>query len=318
MQMLCPECMGPLEMIDGGRARCTVHGGQYEVLFSRWVPAQAAAAGEVDQRGKPPAAPGRVAAPCPSCGREWRVSAEHVGKTVRCKDCQAAFVIAVPQSEPEAYAVAPEACKKHPGVTADYSCGVCGAPICKTCAFAQPNGQQFCPDCVAGGRRAGPAAVVDFSERGRLRGKECVNHPGVPAAHFCKACNAAVCETCTFKFPGNVYVCPACAASPSSALGPKQTKYLIGSFVCAVLAMLAVALMFIMIPAAQGGGEAEALGAVMVFVVLGLSITGTALSAAARIPRQPTPVAVWIALIWNMILLVGVVLLCLVGALMGA
>jgi len=313
MQMLCPECMGPLEMIDAGRARCTLHGGQYRVLFSRWVPAQPVFAPKAEPAGNPPAESGTVIGTCPSCGHKWRAMAEHVGKTARCSKCQTTFPIQRPQTEPEVHVVA-EFCGKHPEVKADHSCRGCGTPICNTCTFVQPNGERLCPDCAVAARRTVPPVMPDFS----LQGKQCVNHPGVAAACFCRSCDAPVCETCTFKFPGNVHVCPSCAASPRTELGARQTKYLVGSFVCAVVATLLVAFTFFLLPQQQTQKEAEVIGTVVVFAVIGLSIAGTALSTAARIPRQPTPVGVWVALAWNVMLLAGMVLLCLAGALMGA
>src|SRR4051812_8854734 len=36
MELICPECMGTLETTDGKSARCTVHGGEFQILFSRW------------------------------------------------------------------------------------------------------------------------------------------------------------------------------------------------------------------------------------------------------------------------------------------
>jgi hypothetical protein len=35
MDMLCPECMGLMATTDGQNARCTVHGGQYRIMFTR-------------------------------------------------------------------------------------------------------------------------------------------------------------------------------------------------------------------------------------------------------------------------------------------
>ena len=49
-----------------------------------------------------------------------------------------------------------------------------------------------------------------------------------------------------------------------------------------------------------------------------MTIPGAALSVSARAPGRATPVAAWIALAWNLLLMGLMLLLCLVGLLMGA
>src|SRR2546430_3237079 len=39
MELLCPQCMGTLETVDGKSARCITHGGEFQILFSPWQPA---------------------------------------------------------------------------------------------------------------------------------------------------------------------------------------------------------------------------------------------------------------------------------------
>lgn len=46
MELICPECLGALAIQNGDKVRCTVHGGQYQVLYLRQavpppLPAQA-------------------------------------------------------------------------------------------------------------------------------------------------------------------------------------------------------------------------------------------------------------------------------------
>ncbi len=213
MELVCPECMGPLATTDGKTARCTIHGGRYEILFSRSTPV----------------ADGRAAA------REaWSPSD--------------------PWTEPVSPARA--------------SLGV-----------------------------------------------PCIKHPAVDAMHRCRSCGAPICETCAFKFPGGVVVCPACAASPKSSLSPKRRTYLVLSFICATIATLFLGVVFsgALSNHVLNQHDAEALGVVILLVVLGTTIPGIALAASARLPRRPAPIAVWIASIWNILLLGGFFLLMLIG-----
>ncbi len=39
-------------------------------------------------------------------------------------------------------------CQSHPEIDAEFLCHRCGAPVCKTCAFAFENNIYICPSCV--------------------------------------------------------------------------------------------------------------------------------------------------------------------------
>jgi hypothetical protein len=52
------------------------------------------------------------------------------------------------------------------------------------------------------------------------------------------------------------------------------------------------------------------------FAVLAASIVGSSLSSAARLTGRPTPLWLWIAMVWNLLYAVGFVVLGFVGALM--
>ncbi|MFO1512094.1 MAG: hypothetical protein U1F83_04130 [Verrucomicrobiota bacterium] len=64
-------------------------------------------------------------------------------------------------------------------------------------------------------------------------------------------------------------------------------------------------------------GAEMAFGLVLLLFVGLPSIIGTALGMSVRRPGGPNSVGVWIALVWNALLLCGLVLLIVVGNLMG-
>lgn len=116
MKMVCPDCLGPLVSADGKTARCTLHGGQYQVLFVV---------------GDPVAAPPPLPAPV-----ERTVPAE-------------ADTIALAPPAPVAAGGPPaRPCAFHASNPATATCHMCGLPVCPTCAFVFPTGLCCCPACA--------------------------------------------------------------------------------------------------------------------------------------------------------------------------
>jgi hypothetical protein len=120
MEMLCPECMGAMVSTDGQTARCTVHGGEYRVLFSR----------------QPIAAPATVPATPP----EWEPGIAADDSTLP---------VITDQPDMAAAQVCAMRCLQHPNVAAVQVCKSCGAPMCGTCDFLLPGNIHVCPRCVA-------------------------------------------------------------------------------------------------------------------------------------------------------------------------
>jgi hypothetical protein len=274
MEMLCPECMGTLVTLDGQAAVCTTHNGKFQILFSHWKP--------------PPPPP--------------------------------------PDSAPAVeYRLAPGAvCIQHPHVTAAFACRDCGAAVCNVCAFTESDGSAFCPSCtgrrVSLGRFAGAAATMAPSllvaTATRLPdGVRCVQHPNVTATAQCRSCGAFMCVTCDFELPGGLHVCPACAAAPKTTLSPKRKGLLIGSFALAVWSTLGMAVLLSgaladMIKTKEG--EA-ALGVALSLLLLIPSIIGLALGFSAMDRRLVNGPAIWIAVVWNGMILAAFLLLSVIG-----
>ena len=110
MYMICPDCRGAMVPVNEKTARCTVHGGTYSIVFSRY----------------------RY---IPSTG----VSAPVEGS--------APAILS--QTELVSLAPPGLMCYSHPGVSAAQYCSHCGVPMCKLCTFTTPNGTHLCPVCIA-------------------------------------------------------------------------------------------------------------------------------------------------------------------------
>lgn len=283
MEMICPDCLGRLVMQDRQSAHCTVHGGDYQVLFSRWQPAPVT----------PPPAPSVLAV-------EPAMSA----------------------------ATTTGYCGQHPTVAAEYSCVRCGAEICFTCAFLQTDGSQLCSTCASAGQPSEPrltlAPYVPLAPRAAVVllevpvGVRCVQHPDQQACFQCKLCGAFLCQTCDFPAAGGYHVCPPCATAPRTGLSSRRRKLVIWSYVLAVWATLATAVLLsgLLESLAETENEEEALGGLLTFGLLIPAIVGLALGCSAFDRRLNNPMSVWVAAIWNGLIAVLFILLCIIGLMM--
>jgi len=204
------------------------------------------------------------------------------------------------------------ACAQHPGTPADYACRDCGTPICGVCSFDQPDGSHLCPNCAQRrtvfGTPAAPVAPIFPA------GVHCVQHPHLAATAQCKSCGGFMCDTCKFELPGGIVICPTCAANPRTSLTGKQKLKLIGSYAAAIWCTLVMGAMFagaFRSLAKDPGGE-QALGFLLMIILLAPAIAGVSLGVASM-RRHATPISVWIATIWNSVILGGFLLLCIVG-----
>jgi hypothetical protein len=65
--------------------------------------------------------------------------------------------------------------------------------------------------------------------------------------------------------------------------------------------------------AANSKAGAEAVGMAMMFLVLVPAIIGMSLGFSAKDRNQANPISLWVALIWNIIIIACFLLLCLIG-----
>lgn len=196
-------------------------------------------------------------------------------------------------------------CAQHPSVVADRVCASCGTPLCGTCAFPADGGQSLCVNCIGQPRTPGYGPVVV--------GAKCINHPAVDAVARCTSCSAPVCRTCDFVFDGDLHVCPNCATRTEAPLSPKRRKNLIISFVLAGVATLSTFVFFVAAVAVTDEAALEAMGAMLMFLGFGPSAIGMGLGLAVRDRRLSTPPVAWVAIVWNGLVLAGLIALVCFG-----
>ncbi len=286
MEMLCPECLNPLKVRDGKTALCSRHG-EFRILFMRGqqvtlpsLQPSVAVGGEAlpDEQPEPP-------------------------------DLVTAVAVENPYRAPDQQQ---QVCSRHPHTPTQHNCAVCETAVCMVCAFPQPNGTLLCPDCVLRSRptRAVPQEVPE--------GVMCSRHPEVQAVYYCRCCRQPTCATCDFTMPGDVHVCPECATRTDQRLSPGRKKLLGWAFALAIWCTLGLAVMLSGVLAqalAEPGGE-EALGALLWIVVYLPAMIGTALSFSAFDRRLRNPPVMWVAAIWNTLILAVLILLTIVGLMM--
>jgi hypothetical protein len=202
-------------------------------------------------------------------------------------------------------------CAAHPNVPTSTVCARCGVAICDTCAFAGQSGRKICVNCapLESATFAEPAAPVVPP------GTCCLQHPAVAATQRCKLCGAFMCATCDFTMPGDVHVCPVCATAPRPALSPRRRKYMIGSFVLAAISTAGMALVMsgVFAHTVHSTDDLQALGMFFMLIVLVPSLAGMGMGFSAIDKRLTNPMSLWIATIWNLVIVGGFLLLCLIG-----
>ncbi len=147
-------------------------------------------------------------------------------------------------------------------------------------------------------------------------GMRCVQHPAVLATQQCQSCGAYMCATCDFALPGGMHLCPACATKPQTGLSAKRKHALIASFAIAVWCTVGMGMLlagtftgYVKTP-----GDRQVLGVLLSLTLLLPSIVGLALGLGSIDRRLANPQALWIATIWNGLILAAFLLLCVIGA----
>jgi B-box zinc finger protein len=205
-------------------------------------------------------------------------------------------------------------CARHPEVPAAFCCQRCGTPTCATCAFSQPDGDVLCPDC-ASGRMLG---IVTRPAAAALASLRCPRHPEIPAVERCANCQSPVCGTCDFAFEGGLHFCPACATGSSSqAVSGKRKGQVFLSYGLALFATLSFFGLMIAAASTSSKKDSEALGALLGVLTLIPTVIGVGVGIGSIDRRLINPWWVWGAAVWNGMILAGMILLMVVGAVSG-
>lgn len=146
-------------------------------------------------------------------------------------------------------------------------------------------------------------------------GAMCAQHPKVQATQQCRRCGGFMCATCDFAFPGNVHFCPSCISKADEGLSGKRKTLMIWSYVLAAWSTVGMACLLsgALRGMANSKEEQTALGWVLLIFVLGPALTGMSLGITAKRKNVPNPGTLWIAIIWNVILVASFVLLMVIG-----
>ena len=203
-------------------------------------------------------------------------------------------------------------CPQHPGVAATANCSRCGALVCQTCAFPRADGTVWCPRCAMAPQMpvpwAPPPAFV------QPLNVACQRHPAVTAIYLCTTCKAPICGTCAFSFPGGIHLCPSCATSPKKPLSGKRRSLVIGALALATWSTIGMVVMFSgALRETVTESDAQALGIVIGLLVGMPAIIGGGIGISCFDRRLSNPPVVWVAAIWNGILLAVWVLLSIIG-----
>ena len=128
-----------------------------------------------------------------------------------------------------------------------------------------------------------------------------------------------MCATCDFLLPGNVHLCPGCATKPQTVLSSKRKKMLIASFVLAMWCTLVMAAIVSGAFREMGryAGSRAVLGWLLTLILLIPAITGTSLGVSSMDRRLTNTIAMWIATIWNGLILGAFILLMIIGMMKG-
>lgn len=195
-------------------------------------------------------------------------------------------------------------------------------PLCDTCARRQTDGTYKCPVCSISGRVPGTSQVPEalrprIPMNSPLVAMPCAVHPEMTTTVRCDGCGTYVCETCDFKLQGNLHACPTCAMSSPTGLSSSRKKLVIAGILLAIWSTVALVLLLTGY-FADGTTDQSTLGIVVMFIVFLPTLIGFTVSLCAQESRLHNPVAVWIAVVWNSMLLLGLIAIVAIGLMMRA
>jgi len=303
LELICPTCRGPLQLSHGRVAKCSQHGGEYEILFDR----AAAAVPTQEKQVVLTSVASCIAHPrqpalfdCETCARPmcgtcvFEVRGRHY-----CSDC----ALAVAQAPPAPSAAAPvsDAMDSH-------------LKECPMCGLQNPENSGKCNSC---GHVFGLLNLSGPARRTVPVDLRCVQHPETQAVARCRLCASGMCGTCDFQFAGGVHVCPACVEKDTgSDISPRRKKCAVWGLALAGFSSMTMALMLLGVMHRfffYTLGIREGANVIIGNMVFLPTIAGTAVSFTALDRRLKNPPMVRTAVIWNSILLAFYMILIVIG-----
>ena len=127
----------------------------------------------------------------------------------------------------------------------------------------------------------------------------------------CAGCSAPVCETCDFKFPGGYHYCPDCATNPLQPMSGWRKGLAVWSMVLATWVTL---FFVVLLSGALAEFVTDQIGAIIVGALIMLpGMLGFGFACGSLDSRAGNPPIVWVAVIWNGILMAAWILLTVIG-----
>ena len=162
-----------------------------------------------------------------------------------------------------------------------------------------------------------PTEPPVLSGYGPPEGVRCVQHPHLQAVQQCQLCGAFSCATCDFMLANGLHICPTCASGSKTGLGSSARKFVIASYVTAVWSTVCIACLMSGMFASMVQTEEDAMvvGFMVIIFAIVPAIIGFSMAFGARRPKRPSPTSLWIALVWNGVLILGYMGLMLLGVL---
>jgi hypothetical protein len=132
-------------------------------------------------------------------------------------------------------------------------------------------------------------------------------------------CQAWMCDTCAFPFPGDMYLCPVCASAGGERMSSRRRKTAAWAIALAIWSTLGLAILMsgALASLMQTKGDQEIIGTIVGFLVLIPTLVGSGLGVSCLDRRLGNPALVWVAAVWNGVLLAAMVLLMVIGTAKG-
>lgn len=145
----------------------------------------------------------------------------------------------------------------------------------------------------------------------------CINHPRVTAQFKCIHCNAALCPTCAFSFPGDIHLCPVCIRKKPSELNPKINKIACISIFTAVFSFFSWFFLSLTQDKLEDILYPAAIGLITLLFSLFPAITGYAMGVGVLPKKGKKPILLLIGIICNSILIALFLLFAIIGIFMA-
>ncbi len=190
--------------------------------------------------------------------------------------------------------------------------------VCPKCRAEYRPGFTTCSDCGVPlvGESPPPPSSSQEPATTAAPGLKCSQHPEIDAVAQCRGCSRGICSTCDFQISADLHFCPNCIENAGNEkISQRRKRLAIGGL--AVAAYCTLISMFIfsgaLFRSTGGKYDEQALGLLIMFLLVVPSLVGIALGFSAYERRLKNPPLVWTALVWNVLLVSAFLLLTLIG-----